>query len=250
MSTRDRYDALRALGLKLDLTRGQPGDDNFDISNAMLTIVDEKMVVTPSGVALRNYPGGVTGLKEARANGVDLSQWRSVVTMMLGRFEDAKLFRQQAADLGVELSETDIRWAGTAVFKKVYRLYKERGYESKELAASMRLGPTVDGQFSIWHVEKLAGSGAVLTIFPNIFESWVLNYADRPIESQIDQDVPEEVLEKLLKVPYFREGYDEHGIAPEDFIRQAAVVETATAFNQATDELEQYAASRITAVRG
>ncbi|MBN2572955.1 MAG: aminopeptidase [Deltaproteobacteria bacterium] len=67
MSTpRERYDALRALGLKLDLTRGQPGDDNFDLSNAMLTIVDDKTLVTPSGVALRNYPGGVAGLKEAR----------------------------------------------------------------------------------------------------------------------------------------------------------------------------------------
>jgi len=65
-TTRERYDALRALSLKLDLTRGQPGDDNFDISNAMLTIVDDKCLVTPSGVALRNYPGGIAGIKEAR----------------------------------------------------------------------------------------------------------------------------------------------------------------------------------------
>ena len=63
---RERYDALRALGLKLDLTRGQPGDDNFDVSNPMLTIVDDKALVTPSGVALRNYPGGIAGIKEAR----------------------------------------------------------------------------------------------------------------------------------------------------------------------------------------
>jgi len=65
-TTRERYDALRALGLKLDLTRGQPGDDNFDVSNAMLTIVDDKALVTPSGVAVRNYPGGIAGIKEAR----------------------------------------------------------------------------------------------------------------------------------------------------------------------------------------
>jgi len=65
-TTRERYDALRALGLKLDLTRGQPGDDNFDLSNPMLTVLDDKSLVTPSGVALRNYPGGIGGLKEAR----------------------------------------------------------------------------------------------------------------------------------------------------------------------------------------
>jgi DNA-binding transcriptional MocR family regulator len=48
------------------LTRGQPGDDNFDISNGILTTVDDKTLVTTSGVALRNYPGGIAGLKEAR----------------------------------------------------------------------------------------------------------------------------------------------------------------------------------------
>lgn len=189
------------------------------------------------------------GLKEARANNVDLSQWRSVVTMMLGRFEDAKAFRQQAEERGIELSETDLRWAGIAVFKKIYRTFRERGYESKELAASMRLGPTVDGKFSIWHVEKLAGADAVLTIFPNIYEAWINTYADRPVEKQIDDDVPAAVLERLLKVPYFREAYDEFGIAPEEFIHQPAVVETATAFNAATDELEAYAAKRIAEVR-
>ncbi len=67
MSTiRQRYEGLRALGLQLDLTRGQPGDDNFDIANGMLTSVDHTTLVTPSGVALRNYPGGIAGLKEAR----------------------------------------------------------------------------------------------------------------------------------------------------------------------------------------
>lgn len=62
----DHYDSLKALNLKLDLTRGQPGDDNLDVSNPMLTIVDERTLVTSSGVSIRNYPGGVTGLREAR----------------------------------------------------------------------------------------------------------------------------------------------------------------------------------------
>ena len=76
-TTRERYDALRALGLKLDLTRGQPGDDDFDISNAMLTIVDDKSLVTPSGVALRNYPGGIAGLQGgARAVRARCWAWR------------------------------------------------------------------------------------------------------------------------------------------------------------------------------
>lgn len=60
-----RYDEYKALGLALNMQRGQPGDDNFDLSNPMLTCVgpDDMFV---SGVSLRNYPGGVYGIKEAR----------------------------------------------------------------------------------------------------------------------------------------------------------------------------------------
>ncbi len=61
-----RYDSLKGLGLKLNIERGQPGDENFNLSNALLSIVTEKDVMTPSGFDIRNYPGGVLGLSEAR----------------------------------------------------------------------------------------------------------------------------------------------------------------------------------------
>jgi DNA-binding transcriptional MocR family regulator len=61
-----RYESLKGLGLKLNIERGQPGDDNFDLSNALLGIVTEKDVKTQSGFDVRNYPGGVLGLPEAR----------------------------------------------------------------------------------------------------------------------------------------------------------------------------------------
>jgi len=62
----ERYEVFRKQGLKLDMTRGQPSDENFDLSNSMMTIVDENDVVTPSGVAVRNYGGGINGLAEVR----------------------------------------------------------------------------------------------------------------------------------------------------------------------------------------
>lgn len=61
-----RYESLKGLGLKLNIERGQPGDDNFDLSNALLGIVTEKDIKTQSGFDIRNYPGGVLGLPEAR----------------------------------------------------------------------------------------------------------------------------------------------------------------------------------------
>ncbi|MEE9911102.1 MAG: aminotransferase class I/II-fold pyridoxal phosphate-dependent enzyme [Deltaproteobacteria bacterium] len=61
-----RYQSLKGLGLKLNIERGQPGDDNFNLSNPMLTCVSEKDVITKSGFDIRNYPGGILGLPEAR----------------------------------------------------------------------------------------------------------------------------------------------------------------------------------------
>jgi len=66
-AVRERYEQYKRMGLQLNMQRGQPGDENFDLSNPMLTIVDETDLVTPSGVAIRNYPGGIAGLPEARA---------------------------------------------------------------------------------------------------------------------------------------------------------------------------------------
>lgn len=61
-----RYESLKGLGLQLNIERGQPGDDNFNLSNALLGNVTEKDVKTKSGFDVRNYPGGVLGLPEAR----------------------------------------------------------------------------------------------------------------------------------------------------------------------------------------
>ncbi|GGR00814.1 aminotransferase class I/II-fold pyridoxal phosphate-dependent enzyme [Deinococcus ruber] len=65
-SAREQYEAFRARGLKLNMQRGQPSDEDFDLSNDMLTAVDAKDI-RPGGLDLRNYPGGVAGIPEARA---------------------------------------------------------------------------------------------------------------------------------------------------------------------------------------
>lgn len=61
-----RYESLKGLGLKLNIERGQPGDENFNLSNPLLGIVTENDVMTQSGFDIRNYPGGILGLPEAR----------------------------------------------------------------------------------------------------------------------------------------------------------------------------------------
>lgn len=63
---RAEYEAFRQMNLSLNMERGQPADENFDLSLPMLDIVGPGDVVTDSGVDIRNYPGGILGLPEAR----------------------------------------------------------------------------------------------------------------------------------------------------------------------------------------
>jgi transaldolase len=180
------------------------------------------------------------GFAQARAAGIDLSGVRSCTTLMLGRMEDAPDFRRQAADLGIELSETDLRWAGVAMTRQAYRIFQARGYETKLLCASMRLGPTVDGQANVWHLEQLAGGDMVSTIFPNILAAFMETYADRELAPRIDEPVPAEVLDKLLRVPYFVQAYDENGVAPAEFANLPGARATAAQFVEAMDNIVGY----------
>jgi len=63
---RAEHAAFRREGLALNMERGQPADANFDLSLPMLQAVGPDQVVTDSGVDVRNYPGGICGLREAR----------------------------------------------------------------------------------------------------------------------------------------------------------------------------------------
>ncbi len=185
------------------------------------------------------------GLAEAKTRGTDLRHWRSCAVMMLGRYEDAPPMKTQAAALGVALSEADIRWAGIAIFRKAHRLFRERGYPSQLMAASMRLGPVENGVRRVWHLEKLAGANAVLTVFPNIFEAFLAAYAGAALEPQIDEPVPDDVMERLLRLPYFATAYDEQGLDPADWANHVALQATAASFSEAMDKVQAFAASAL-----
>ncbi len=182
------------------------------------------------------------GLAEAQNQGTDLAHWRSCAVMMLGRYEEAPPMRAQARERGIRLTEADLRWAGIAIFRKAHRLFQERRYPSQLMAASMRPGPTIDGLTRVWHLEKLAGANAVLTVFPNIFEIFVPAYTELPLNEQIDEPVPDHVMDRLLRIPYFVEAYDENGLTPEEFVSHAALQATAASFSDAMEKVETFAA--------
>ncbi len=64
IEVRARYDALRARGLNLDMTRGKPCPQQLDLANDLLTCVGAAEVAA-AATDVRNY-GGLDGLPEAK----------------------------------------------------------------------------------------------------------------------------------------------------------------------------------------
>jgi transaldolase len=190
------------------------------------------------------------GLEIAKQNGVDLSRWRSVITHMTARYGDLGDLRKEADALKIDLQESDVRWAELAIFKKAYRLVKAGGYPSKMLICSMRISPILDGKKHCWHLEKLAGGDIVLTCPPSFIEGVMDSLDDIEFRSQIDEEVPKAVLDKLLRVPYFEKAYHEDGLTPDEFNTHPALIATASEFSKATEGMVEFVAKRLAAKCG
>jgi transaldolase len=190
------------------------------------------------------------GLEIATRNGVDLSRWRSVITHMAARYGDLGDLRKESESLKIDLSEADTRWAELAIFKKAYRLVKERGYPSKMLICSMRISPIMNGKKHCWHLEKLAGGDIVFTCPPSFIEGVMDSLDGIEFRSQIDEEVPKAVLDKLLRIPYFEKAYHEDGLTPDEFNTHPALMATASEFSKATEGMVDFVAKRLAAKCG
>ena len=62
----ERFDAFRARGLSIDMTRGKPCAEQLALSNALLDLPGRGDFLTEDGGDARNYYGGPLGLPEAR----------------------------------------------------------------------------------------------------------------------------------------------------------------------------------------
>jgi transaldolase len=151
----------------------------------------------------------------------------------------------QAKARGIELSETDIKWADLAIFKRAYFWGLERKHPSKMLMCSMRLGPAqTDGSTASWHIEKIAGSNSVYTCPPKYIAQLMENEDKlKPFDpNAINEQPPKAVIEKLLKIPYFRDSYEIDGLKPDEFGKHAAFIATASEFSAATRGMVDFVA--------
>ena len=157
------------------------------------------------------------GIERAKKQGIEPGKCFAVI--MIGRLDD--FLREVAHDNQAAVSEADIRWAGVAVTKRAYQIYRDRGYEAVLLVAALR---------GDYHLTELAGADLLMSIHPTSQEWFVAR--DHLREERIDQPVPSEAVDRLRQMPEFVRSYEPDGMAPADFVGFGATQRTLGQFSE------------------
>lgn len=158
------------------------------------------------------------GLARAAQNGVKPGKCFAVV--MVGRLDD--YLRDVAHDRKAGVRESDIIQSGTAVIKRAYALFNERGYKAILMPAGMR---------GHYHLTALAGAAMSMSVAPKI--AAMALEIPHPWVEHIDEPVAADVIERLQTIPEFVRAYEPDGMNPADFITYGVVQRTLSQFAEA-----------------
>ena len=166
------------------------------------------------------------GLRRREAEGLDVAAMGPVCTIMVGRLDDwLKVVVERES---VTLDPGYLEWAGVAVFKKAYVLYRQRGFRARLLSAAFR---------NHMHWSQLVG-GDIVVSPPFAWQVRLNNSGIEPVP-RMDEPVSADVVAELYaKLPDFRRAYDEDGLSPGEFLGFGATRRTLRQFLAATGELE------------
>jgi transaldolase len=145
------------------------------------------------------------GLRRREQEGKEVASMGPVCTIMVGRLDDWLKVVLEKQNLVIEPGY--LEWAGVAVFKKTYQLFRERGYRIRLLSAAFR---------NHMHWSEFIGGDVVIS--PPY--SWQLrfNSSDIDVRSRINNPVDPRIVEELSrKFVDFRRAYTENGIPIEEF---------------------------------
>jgi transaldolase len=145
------------------------------------------------------------GLRRREKEGKDVSTMGPVCTIMVGRLDDwLKVVMEKES---ISTDPGYLEWAGVAVFKKTYRIFRERGYRLRLLSAAFR---------NHMHWSEFIGGDVVIS--PPCKWQRRYNASDIAVIPRIDNPVDSRVVDDLLKrFADFRRAYMEDGLKVEEF---------------------------------
>jgi transaldolase len=166
------------------------------------------------------------GLRRREKEGKSVAGMGPVCTIMVGRLDD--WMKAVAEKEGVLVDPGIFEWAGVAVFKKTYRLFKERGYRTRLLSAAFR---------NHMHWSQLVGGDIVIS--PPYAWQVRINASGMAAVPRIDDPVDPRIVGELQeRFPDFRRAYTEGGLGVEEFDSFGATRRTLRQFIAAVADLD------------
>ena len=145
------------------------------------------------------------GLKRREKEGLEIASMGPVCTLMVGRLDDWLKVVMEKENIAIDPGY--LEWAGVAVLKKAYRIFREHGYRIRLLSAAFR---------NHMHWSEFIGGDMVIS--PPYSWQVRFNGSDVEVRSRIDEPVRAEIVDELLrKFADFRRAYAEDGIAIDEF---------------------------------
>jgi transaldolase len=166
------------------------------------------------------------GLSRREREGKEVSSISPVCTIMVGRLDDWLKVVADKEDVVVDPG--CLEWAGVAVFKKAYTVFRQRGYRIRLLSAAFR---------NHMHWSELIGGDVVVS--PPYNWQVRFNASDVEVVSRIDRPVDPGTLDALDKhFVDFRRAYSEDGLSVAEFDSFAPTRRTLRQFIAATADLD------------
>jgi transaldolase len=145
------------------------------------------------------------GLRRREREGKEIATMGPVCTIMVGRLDDWLKVVLEKENIAIDPGY--LEWAGVAVFKKTYQLFRERGYRIRLLSAAFR---------NHMHWSEFIGGDVIIS--PPYSWQVRFNASDIEVRPRIDKPVDPQIIDELSKrFADFRRAYTEGGISIEDF---------------------------------
>lgn len=166
------------------------------------------------------------GLTRRERDGKEIASMGPVCTIMVGRLDDWLKVLIEKDNIAIDPGY--LEWAGVAVFKKTYQIFRERGYRVRLLSAAFR---------NHMHWSELIGGNIVIS--PPYSWQVRFNASDIEVVDRIDSPVDPKLVEELSrKFADFRRAYTEGGLAVEEFDSFAPTRRTLRQFIAACHDLD------------
>lgn len=163
------------------------------------------------------------GMARRSAEGLSNDMLNPVCAVLLGMQDD--WLKQYSEAEGIVVHPDALSWGGVAICKKVYNIYKERGYKTRVLTAYYR---------HQLHWSEFIGGDVIMTIptkWQKRFET-----CDVEIKDYMSIPVADDKLQQLMKLPPFVKAYTEGSLTLDDFNAFPPVTLTVHYFTEEYDK--------------